>query len=145
MNRTQATVAFVSGLVFAIGLGVSGMTQPQKVIGFLDIFGRWDPSLAMVMIGAITVHGLSQLWIRRRPSPLLAKNFERPATQSIDFKLAIGASLFGLGWGMAGFCPGPALTSLASGESKSFLFVAAMLAGMALYRWSAHHFFSEAK
>ena len=90
----------------------------------------------MVMVGAIGVHGLASVFIRRRQSPVFTGHFERPKQQSIDKRLAVGASLFGLGWGLGGFCPGPALTSFASGESKSFLFVIAMLAGMGLYRLS---------
>ena len=126
--------AFVSGLVFALGLGLSGMTQPAKVTAFLDFAGDWDPSLAFVMIGAIGVYAALYRLIRHLPSPLFSTTFALPARTDIDLRLVGGAALFGVGWGLAGFCPGPALTSLASGEPSVLLFVASMLAGMYLYK-----------
>jgi uncharacterized membrane protein YedE/YeeE len=137
-RKRQIFTAFALGLLFALGLGISGMTQPKKVIGFLDIFGDWDPSLMFVMVGAILVHALSFLWIRRRPSPLLSTEFHLPKKREITPALVIGASMFGVGWGLAGYCPGPAITSLASLQRGPVLFVLAMLAGMIIY-----HFFEK--
>jgi len=127
--RVEA-VSFLSSLVFAVGLALSGMTQPAKVLGFLDVSGAWDPSLAFVMAGAIGVHALAYRLIRRRPAPLYAAEFALPASQRIDARLLLGAGLFGVGWGLGGFCPGPALTSLVTGAPKVLVFVGAMLAGM---------------
>ncbi len=132
--RQQALVAFISGLIFAFGLAISGMTQPQKVIGFLQLGSGWDPSLIFVMIGAIFIHGISYRWIVGRPSPLLDHRWHIPRSKEINWSLAIGAALFGLGWGLGGFCPGPALVSFAAGQSKALYFVVAMLAGMGLQR-----------
>ena len=123
-------VAFGSGALFGAGLLVSGMTLPAKVIGFLDVFGAWDASLAFVMLGAIAVHFLAYRLIRGRASPLLAQKWALPTRRDIDFKLVAGAAVFGLGWGLAGYCPGPAVVSLASGASGVIVFTAAMLAGM---------------
>jgi hypothetical protein len=132
MNSLLA--AFVSGLLFAIGLGISGMTQPAKVTAFLDFAGNWDPSLACVMIGAIMVHAVLYRLIRRRPVPLFASTFSVPTRTDIDPRLIGGAALFGIGWGLGGFCPGPAVTSLASGQVSVAIFVAAMVVGMYLYK-----------
>ncbi len=125
-----AAVAFFSGLLFALGLGLSGMTQPAKVLAFLDIGGAWDPSLAMVMIGAIAVHATSYRIITRRPSPLLGGHFGLPSSTQLDAKLLGGAALFGVGWGIAGYCPGPALTAIGGGSAAALTFVPAMLGGM---------------
>jgi uncharacterized membrane protein YedE/YeeE len=127
--------SFVSGMVFALGLGISGMTRPVKVIGFLDFFGAWDASLAFVMIGAIAVYFAAYRWSRKMPSPLLAPNFSLPKRSDLDAKLILGAAIFGAGWGLGGFCPGPALASLASGVPAVLIFVAAMLVGMWLHAW----------
>ena len=127
-------VSFLAGLVFAIGLGVGGMTQPAKVLAFLDVTGRWDPSLALVMAGAIAVYAPVSYWALRRPAPLFASRFQVPTRRDLDASLIGGAVLFGLGWGLAGYCPGPALVSLAAGASGVVLFVAALLAGMGLER-----------
>ncbi len=127
--------SFVSGVVFAVGLGIGGMTQPAKVIGFLDLAGNWDPSLAFVMIGAIGVHSIVYRLIRNRPSPLFSQAFSLPTRTDIDPRLLLGAAIFGTGWGIAGFCPGPALTSLASGNLSPVIFSAAMIAGMFLYKF----------
>ncbi|HEV8718288.1 MAG TPA: YeeE/YedE family protein [Candidatus Binatia bacterium] len=132
MNTVVAS--FVSGFVFALGLGISGMTQPAKVTAFLDFAGDWDPSLACVMIGAILVHAILYQLIRRRPSPLFAATFSVPTQADIDPRLIAGAALFGIGWGLGGFCPGPAVTSLASGHASVVIFVIAMVAGMSLYK-----------
>lgn len=126
--------ALVVGFVFAIGLGVSGMTQPQKVVGFLDLFGKWDPSLIFVMVGGIIVHFATYKLIRKRKSPLLSAHWHVPTKKEITPALVTGALLFGIGWGLGGFCPGPAVTSLASFEAKPFVFVLSMLAGMFLFR-----------
>nr|BFD62408.1 YeeE/YedE thiosulfate transporter family protein [Bdellovibrio sp. HM001] len=130
----NALAALVVGFVFAIGLGVSGMTQPQKVVGFLDLFGNWDPSLVFVMAGAIAVHFVTYRLIRRRPTPLLDTKWHVPTKTELTPALMVGAVLFGAGWGLAGFCPGPAVTSLASFEPRVFYFVISMLVGMYLFR-----------
>jgi uncharacterized protein len=127
--------SFVSGVVFALGLGISGMTRPVKVIGFLDFFGAWDASLAFVMIGAIAVYFLAYRWSVRMPSPWLAPEFALPKRSDLDAKLILGAALFGAGWGLGGFCPGPALAALASGALPVLVFVAAMAIGMYLHSW----------
>ena len=127
-------ISFVSGIVFALGLGISGMTQPAKVVGFLDFTSNWDPSLAFVMMGAIAVHAILYWLIRHRPSPVFTSTFSVPTRRDIDLRLLGGAALFGVGWGIGGFCPGPALTSLASGSATVVVFVTAMIAGMALYK-----------
>lgn len=130
----NAAASFVVGFIFAIGLGLSGMTQPQKVIGFLDIFGDWDPSLAFVMVGAILVHAVTYKFIRRRQSPLLAMHWHVPTKREITPALIVGSFIFGVGWALAGFCPGPAVTSLASFDRTPLIFVISMLSGMALFR-----------
>lgn len=128
----SALSAVGAGLLFGIGLGLAGMTQPAKVIGFLDIFGPWDASLMFVMIGAILVHfGLSR-WIRRRQRPLLDTRFHLPTATGVDTRLIAGSAMFGIGWGLAGFCPGPAIVALGSGAPAAFVFVAAMGLGMGL-------------
>ena len=124
---------FLVGLLFGIGLLVSGMTDPAKVQGFLDLAGAWDPSLAFVMGGAVLV-GLAGFGIaRRRTVDLFGGALRWPASAAIDRRLILGSLVFGAGWGLAGFCPGPALVSLAAGVPKAAAFVAAMLAGMAFY------------
>jgi uncharacterized protein len=119
-----------SGSLFGIGLVLSGMTRPEKVVGFLDVGGAWDPSLAFVMGGAIAVHLLAYRWARARKTPLFAARFGIPSRRDIDVKLLLGAGVFGVGWGMGGYCPGPGIVSLASGAAGPFVFVAAMLLGM---------------
>lgn len=124
--------AFSSGALFAVGLTVSGMVKPSKVIGFLDVAGAWDPSLAFVMVGAIAVHFVAHRWIRRRASPIFDTKFHLPTRKDIDGRLLVGAALFGVGWGLGGFCPGPALVTAAGGTVSALVFVAAMTAGMLL-------------
>jgi uncharacterized membrane protein YedE/YeeE len=125
--------AFICGILFSIGLGISGMTQPQKVIGFLDVLGEWDPSLVFVMGGAVISFLLLQLLIQRRFSkPMLGETFQIPSRKDIDRSLIFGALLFGMGWGLGGYCPGPAITSLGSGNMNAVLFVVAMAMGMLL-------------
>ena len=133
--KSLATAA-LAGAVFAAGLMASGMTDPSRIIAFLDISHAWDPRLAFVMGGALGTHALLRFMIlRRRARPLLAERFESPTGSRVDARLLGGAALFGVGWGIAGYCPGPAITALASGASSPLLFVAAMLGGMALARW----------
>lgn len=129
--------SFISGVVFALGLGISGMTRPVKVIGFLDFFGAWDASLALVIVGAIAIYFAAYRWSRSMASPMLAPDFSLPRRSDLDAKLIAGAAIFGVGWGLGGFCPGPALTSLASGAPAVVIFVAAMAVGMYLYTWVA--------
>ena len=129
-NARRAVLALVSGLVFGIGLGVSGMTTPAKVIGFLDVTGAWDPSLAFVMAGAIGVHVVAVRLARRRDRPLVGPSFAWPTRTSVDPSLVAGAAIFGVGWGLGGFCPGPALTSAAAGSASAVVFVVAMALGM---------------
>lgn len=128
--------SFVSGLLFAIGLGISGMTRPVKVIGFLDFFGAWDASLALVMVGAIAVYFVAYRISTGMRAPLFASKFGLPTLSDLDLKLILGAAIFGVGWGLGGFCPGPALTSLASGAAPILVFVVAMVLGMYLYSWA---------
>ena len=121
---------FFVGLLFGLGLILSGMTDPSKVIGFLDIFGLWDPSLALVMGGAISVGFFAFALAKKRTVNFLGGALHLPKSSQIDKPLVIGAVLFGAGWGLAGFCPGPALVSMADGQPKALVFVLAMLAGM---------------
>jgi uncharacterized membrane protein YedE/YeeE len=136
-RRWPALVAFASGLVFALGLGISGMGRPAKVLAFLDVFGDWDPSLAFVMVSAIGVHALFVWRAKRRARPVLGDRFVLPRAQGIDASLVIGASLFGVGWGMVGYCPGPAVVASASAQSTPALFLAAMIVGLVLPRVAA--------
>lgn len=128
-------VNLFAGTLFGLGLTISGMVNPQKVIGFLDFAGDWDPTLAFVMGGAVLVAMPAFRLILRRPHPILADDFDLPTRKDVDGRLLGGAALFGVGWGLAGFCPGPAVTALASGLLPVFAFVAAMIAGMAAYKW----------
>jgi uncharacterized membrane protein YedE/YeeE len=127
--------SLLSGLIFGLGLIVSGMANPAKVLGFLDRAGAWDPSLALVMAGAVGVTGLAFAVARKRGSSLLGDAMPEPAARRIDRRLVAGSAVFGIGWGIAGFCPGPGLVALGMGEPKALLFVAAMLAGMAVFEW----------
>jgi len=129
-------VEFLVGLLFGIGLILSGMTDPGKVIGFLDLSGNWDPSLALVMGGAIAV-GLSAFSLaRRRTTNFLGGAMYLPRPGQIDRPLVVGSLVFGIGWGLAGFCPGPALVSLGAGQPKAAVFVLAMLVGMMAFDWA---------
>ena len=125
--------AIVSGLVFGLGLIAGGMTDPAKVKGFLDLFGAWDPSLALVMGGAIAVGVFAFAAARRRTRSWTGDMMEIPSSTVIDRRLIVGGLLFGIGWGIGGFCPGPALVAMGSGLSAAWLFVAAMVAGMVLH------------
>lgn len=132
MNRSvlRDLSALIAGLVFGAGLVVSGMTRPEKVLGFLDVAGRWDASLMFVMVGAIGVHLFAYRFIRGRAAPLFAAKFAIPTRRDLDAKLLIGAALFGAGWGLGGYCPGPGIVSLPGGGAGATVFVIAMLAGM---------------
>lgn len=130
-------MAALAGLVFGLGLLVSGMADPQKVLGFLDIAGAWDPSLALVMGGAIALGLPGFALARRRSRSLLGAPMQLPARQTIDAPLLFGSALFGIGWGLTGYCPGPALVGTAAGLGSAAIFSMAMLAGMLLYGlWS---------
>lgn len=131
--------ALLSGLVFGLGLIVSGMANPAKVLGFLDLAGAWDPSLALVMAGAIAVGFFAFLIANKRTLSFIGAEMKLPATSSIDRRLLIGSALFGAGWGVAGFCPGPGLVALGMGEPKALVFVAAMLVGMLIFTWREEH------
>lgn len=129
-----ASCAFVAGLVFGIGLVISRMANPAKVLGFLDLAGPWDPSLALVMAGAIAVGAPAFAVAGRRAVTLLRTPMLLPAVREIDRRLVLGSLLFGIGWGLAGFCPGPAIVAFGAGFDKATVFVIAMLAGMLLHR-----------
>ena len=124
---------FFVGLLFGLGLMLSGMTDPSKVLGFLDLFGTWDPSLAFVMGGAIAVGFFAFALARQRTVSLLGGAIHLPKATQIDRRLVLGGLTFGAGWGLAGFCPGPGIVSMAAGEVKAAVFVAAMVAGMVIY------------
>jgi uncharacterized protein len=127
--------SLVSGLLFGLGLIVSGMSNPAKVLGFLDLAGAWDPSLALVMGGAIVV-AMPAFWLaRRRKLAILGDAMQLSGNRKLDRRLLLGSLVFGAGWGIAGFCPGPALVSLLAWQSKAWIFVPAMLAGMAVFAW----------
>jgi uncharacterized membrane protein YedE/YeeE len=125
--------SWVAGVIFGLGLIVSGMANPAKVLGFLDLAGAWDPSLAFVMAGAIAVGAVGFAVARERTVSFLGAEMNLPTTRRIDRRLVAGSLTFGIGWGVAGFCPGPGLVALGMGEIKALVFVAAMLAGMGLY------------
>ena len=130
--------ALLSGLVFGIGLIASGMTDPAKIKGFLDLFGAWDPSLALVMAGAIAVGVVAFARARRQTVSWTGAHIELPNNHTIDRRLVFGGVLFGVGWGLAGYCPGPAIVAAGSGSIAALGFVAAMLVGMTLHdRWLA--------
>ena len=130
--NVQRVSEFVAGLLFGIGLIVSGMTDPAKVIGFLDLIGPWDPSLAFVMGGGVAVGAIAFAFSRTRATAFFGGAIRLPAARDIDARLVAGSLVFGIGWGLAGFCPGPALVAVGMGIPKAFAFVLAMLAGMAV-------------
>lgn len=133
-----AVTALLAGLLFGIGLIVSGMANPAKVLGFLDLAGNWDPSLAFVMIGAIAVGSAAFFVARRRQRSFLGLPVQLPASTQITLRLVLGSAVFGVGWGLAGFCPGPALVAMGAGYPKAVGFVAAMLAGMLIFEVIEH-------
>ena len=126
--------AFVIGLIFGLGITVSGMINPAKVLNFFDIAGTWDPSLAFVMAGALGVAIPGYRMVLRRPAPAMDKGFQLPDTRVIDRRLVLGSATFGIGWGIAGFCPGGALPALGTGDPVVFLFIAALICGLLLAR-----------
>ncbi|AKU92447.1 DUF6691 family protein [Vulgatibacter incomptus] len=125
----QGFVAFVAGLLFALGLAVGGMTEPGNVIGFLDFAGEWKPALGFVMAGAVGVSAITWRIVRRREAPICAGDFNLPTRRDLDARLIGGAAIFGIGWGLGGYCPGPGLVSLATGAPSAFVFVASMIGG----------------
>ena len=137
MTRTSAhrLSEFFVGLLFGWGLLISGMTDPSKVIGFLDVAGSWDPSLAMVMGGAIAVGFFAFGSAKKRTSNFFGGALHLPTSSDIDKRLLLGSLLFGAGWGLAGFCPGPGIVSMADGQPKAVVFVVAMIAGMLVFEW----------
>lgn len=126
-------ISFVAGLLFALGLGISGMTDTTVVKGFLDIFGDWNFNLLGVMAGAILLHSIVYHFVMKKSSPLFDSQFYLPTNKSIDWKLIVGAIIFGLGWGWAGICPGPGIVSLASARMEIFIFIGSMVVGMYLF------------
>lgn len=126
-------LVFLAGVLFAVGLGISGMTLPQKVLAFLDFAGEWDPSLLLVMITSAGVYLLLHRWVLKRSNPVFDTAFHVPTRQDIDQPLVTGAALFGIGWGLVGFCPGPAMTALVTGQTKVLIFFVSMAVGMYVY------------
>lgn len=129
MSRLSAMLA---GLLFGAGLTVAGMTHPRRILSFLDLTGTWDPSLAFVMVGAIGVHFVGLRLSRRRVAPLFGGRFHLPTARDVDARLLAGAAIFGVGWGLGGYCPGPSITAAATGSFSAIVFVVAMSAGMLL-------------
>ena len=138
-------VAFLAGIVFALGLGVSGMTDPRRILGFLDVTGAWDPSLALVMIAAVGVHAAAVRWARRARKPLWAESFSFPRRQGLDGRLLAGAAIFGAGWGTAGFCPAPAIVAVVTGAPRVLVFTGAMLAGILLFHAVSRRVYGAAR
>lgn len=130
--------SFVAGLLFGIGLLLAGMANPAKVLGFLDLAGAWDPSLALVMAGAIGVALVPMQWAMRQPHAVLGGPMQLPTRRTLDRRLLLGSLVFGMGWGIAGICPGPALVALFTGHEQAWLFVGALLAGMSLFEVLEH-------
>jgi uncharacterized membrane protein YedE/YeeE len=128
--------AVIAGALFALGLAISGMTEPAKITAFLDVTGAWDPSLAFVMLAAIAVHLPLVRLARQRQAPLFGRAFHWPKAHGIDARLILGSAIFGVGWGLSGYCPGPALTSLVAGGLPVLAFIGAMIAGLLLTRWA---------
>lgn len=131
--------SWLTGLVFGIGLIISGMTNPEKVLGFLDLTGAWDPSLAFVMIGGIVIATIGFFIAKRRTLTLLGLPIQIPTQRHIDHPLIIGGLIFGIGWGLAGICPGPALVLVGGGISQGVVFVIAMIIGMGLFEWAGRY------
>ncbi|WP_287890838.1 DUF6691 family protein [Blastomonas sp.] len=132
----QTAIALAAGLIFGAGLAVSGMADPQRVQAFLDLSGAWDPTLAFVMGGALIPMAIAWVVQRRMAAPVAASRFDLPGTNRIDPRLAIGGLIFGAGWGVGGLCPGPAIADLAIAPAPAAMFIAAMLAGMAVHRFA---------
>ena len=136
MNHHLKTVlfAFIAGLIFGLGLILAGMANPAKVLGFLDIAGTWDPSLAFVMAGAIMIGFVAFLLAKKRTQSFLGLPIQMPTNQLIDKELVLGSALFGIGWGLAGICPGPGIVLLGAGETKRLVFVSALVLGVLIFR-----------
>lgn len=133
--KSHQITALLTGLLFGTGLLLSGMANPDKVLSFLDLAGAWDPSLALVMGGAVAVGMIAFAFAGQRTTSLLGEPMRIPTRTDLDHRLILGSLGFGVGWGLAGFCPGPALVAVGAGEVKALVFVVAMLSGMALYEW----------
>lgn len=131
----KAFISLFSGFIFALGLGISGMTQPHIVRGFLDVSGNWDWRLMGVMVGAIAVHAIAYKLIIKRSAPILTPNFVLPDKKLIDARLIVGAMIFGLGWGWVGICPGPGIVGVASGKNEFIAFVISMIVGMKAFQF----------
>lgn len=127
--------SLICGLLFGFGLIVSGMSNPARVLNFLDFSANWDATLAFVMGGAILVAAPGMFWVRKRSKPLFANKFDIPTSKTIDVKLILGSAAFGIGWGISGFCPGPAVVAIASLQTDVLLFVGAMIVGMLAQHW----------
>jgi len=134
----QVLIALVSGIIFGIGLSLSQMINPNKVINFLDISGQWDPSLAFVMMGALIVTFISFRLILKKPDPILEESFHLSKRTDIDKALLAGAAIFGIGWGMSGYCPGPAVAAIGSGSIEAIVMVASIYAGFFFQKWLAN-------
>lgn len=134
----NALTSLLAGLVFGLGLLISGMTNPAKVLGFLDLFGNWDPSMAFVMVGALLVGTISFHIAGKRTRAILGAPISLPTARDIDRRLVLGSLAFGIGWGLAGYCPGPVITSLAVGGSKPWVFFLAMMVGMVVFELLEH-------
>ena len=139
-RAVSLALAALAGALFGAGLLVSGMTRPERVVGFLDLGGAWDPSLAFVMGGALAVYAVAHRWIRRRRGPWFDDRFHMPVRRDLDPQLLVGAAIFGVGWGLAGLCPGPAIVAAASVQASAIGFTVAMLAGMYVVRGPAQRF-----
>lgn len=133
-------VGLLTGVLFSIGLSVAGMVNPRKVIGYLDFFGEWDPSLMFVMAGGVLVNTILFKFILKRKNPLFADSFSLPTSKDIDKRLIIGASLFGIGWGIGGVCPGPGLANLFTLNPKAIVFCVFMILGMFIFKWTDKYF-----
>lgn len=129
-------ISLVMGMMFGLGLCVSGMVNPAKVIGFLDVTGNWDPSLAMVMAGGLAVSFVSFAWQKKFTKPVCCDEFVLPSATQIDWKLIAGSAVFGIGWGLGGICPGPAIAALGFGTPKIAVFFVSMVIGMTVYEWT---------
>lgn len=132
--KTYSMAALASGALFGLGLAMSGMTNPERVLGFLDVFGTFDPALLFVLGGAAMTTTLLFRFVLRRGSPVLADSFQLSALKTVDRKLLGGAAVFGVGWGLAGYCPGPALAGLGAGSTEALWFVPAMVIGLLVHR-----------
>ena len=139
----SAVSAFAVGLLFGVGLIISGMTDPSKIIGFLDVAGAWDPSLAFVMGGAVLVGFIAFRFARKRTQSFLGGAMHLPTARQIDRPLILGSLAFGVGWGLAGYCPGPAVVAFGAGQDKAVVFLVAMIAGMALYEAFDRRFYAR--